>query len=139
MSQIVYCDCGSTKPGIFEHRQTPSGGYYIMPSYLCPECKNHRNLLGATTYKETPVQELEVLRSRSPELARFLEDWKKKYEDKSFQLEDQKQQADFYEGIQEMARCILASSQNVSMKVLTNVDGVNTLYIHAVPNKSNVM
>ncbi len=47
MSEIVYCTCGSTRAGIYERRKTPSGGYWILPSYLCPDCKNHRRLTEA--------------------------------------------------------------------------------------------
>ncbi len=48
MSNLIYCTCGSTNRGILERRlcdpSNPNGGKWIMPSFLCPDCKNHRPL-----------------------------------------------------------------------------------------------
>jgi hypothetical protein len=79
------------------------------------------------------MSDMDLLRDKKPEMAKFLEQWKKKYENKSFDLKDEAQAATFYEAMLEVTRAITGSSQNTKLTLLTNNEGINTLYVHVTP------
>jgi hypothetical protein len=87
---------------------------------------NHKN-------REEKMSEFEIMGARNPEVAKFLENWKKKYGSRTFNMQTPEDQADFQEAMLEMTRCISGSSQTASFALITNVDGLSTLYVHASP------
>jgi len=43
--KLEYCSCGSGNAAILERLPTPGGGRWVMPSYICPNCKKHRRMM----------------------------------------------------------------------------------------------
>ena len=42
------CACNYKKRAILEYRFTPEGGKWSVPVLLCPDCNNHREVIGCT-------------------------------------------------------------------------------------------
>lgn len=80
------------------------------------------------------ANELEILKGRHPEIAKFIENWQNKYEGRSFDLKNQIDQADFYEAMLEIARHIAHTATQVSVKSLLSVEGITTVYVNAIPS-----
>ena len=84
------------------------------------------------------MSELEILGARNPNLAKFLKNWKDRYTNKTFTMSDEAQQADVYEGVTEIVKCMLGGSSDVRLSVVTDNNGISSLYVHAtaLPAKS---
>jgi hypothetical protein len=77
----------------------------------------------------------ELLKEKHPEIYAFVNNWTKKYS-KAYDLSQEGDQADFYEGILEMARHIALNSKTAGISLELNVDGVDGLSISCIPQRS---
>ena len=68
----------------------------------------------------------------NPELAKMVERWNQKYA-KSYDLSSVREQADFYEGVLEMARHMAASSSTGQLSLTLGPSGPNELRLNVVP------
>lgn len=84
-------------------------------------------------------KDLEVLRSRNADIAQYIEQWRNKYEGRSFDFKDDKEQADFYEGVLEMARHIAHTSDRASLTLIPNNNGISSLYVNVTPSPQPVV
>ena len=74
-----------------------------------------------------------VLRDRNPATAEFVAAWRQKYE-RTFDLTDEAEKANFYEGMAEMARHIATSADTATLSTMLSVDGVSFVRATAVPH-----
>jgi phosphorylcholine metabolism protein LicD len=81
---------------------------------------------------KTDLSEFILLKEKNPAIARFLEIWSQKNENRNFIFSSEKDQIDFYEAILEISKCIISSSKKASLIMVPNKDGVETLYIKVV-------
>jgi len=79
------------------------------------------------------MDDMVVLRHNQPEIAEFLESWRGKNERRTFDFSNERDQADFVEAVQDMARHIAHVSVNATLTTVTSVDGVNTVYLNVTP------
>lgn len=79
------------------------------------------------------MDDLTVLRQKNPDLADFIDLWRKKYQ-KHFHFSNNVDKADFYEAMLEMARHLAIASQAASLALQISVDGVSGMHISVVPN-----
>lgn len=79
--------------------------------------------------------EMEILRQKNPKLAEFIDQWKSKYANRVFDLENNvADQADFAEGMMEMARHMAVSMKTADLKVHVCNDGVTGLEVNGRTN-----
>ncbi len=83
--------------------------------------------------EEDMSEDTTVLRERNPATAEFVEAWRSKYE-RTFDLTDEAEKANFYEGMTEMARHIATSADTVSLAAMLNIDGVSQVSANAIPH-----
>jgi|LakMenE18May11ns_1017448.scaffolds.fasta_scaffold9535684_2 hypothetical protein len=74
----------------------------------------------------------QILKNNKPEVAEFLHLWKNRFE-RSYDLSDINEQADFYEGISCLARFIAKNSKNGSLKCSPCSLGIEALSVEAEP------
>ena len=73
--------------------------------------------------KERDMSDTTILKEKHPEIAEFVEAWRSKYE-RNFDLSDEVEKANFYEGMVEMAKHIATNADVVSLKSCISIDGV---------------
>lgn len=74
----------------------------------------------------------EIIKAKNANLGQWIEMWKKRYE-KKYNFSNINDQADFYEGITEMARHLAHASNGASLSLVLNQEGVTTVYVNAAP------
>ena len=74
----------------------------------------------------------EILRQKNPTLADLVDRWNSRY-NKSFDLTSTKDQADFYEGVLEMARHMASSSNTGRLELTVSPDGPVALRLNVTP------
>lgn len=74
------------------------------------------------------MSDLTVLREKNPALAEFVQAWESKYQ-RAYDLSEVGQQADFYEGVLEMARHIAKTNSGANLRVGVSTTGVSELLI----------
>ena len=79
------------------------------------------------------MSDLEILKQNKPAVAELVEQWRAKY-NKTFDLTDPSQQADFYEGLVELGRHMASASVFGTLNAEVSVDGVCGLTITARPH-----
>lgn len=75
---------------------------------------------------------MELLIQNNPALSDLVTRWKSKYE-RSYDLSSVLDQADFYEGVVEIARHMAAASSSGRMELTVNPNGPCTLSLNVVP------
>jgi hypothetical protein len=75
----------------------------------------------------------EILRQKNPALADFTERWQSRYS-RSYDLSSTSDQADFYEGVLEMARHMASASKTGRLELSVSPDGPAGLKLDVVPN-----
>lgn len=71
----------------------------------------------------------------TPQKQQFLKAWRGKYVGRSFDFSKSEDQEEFFEGMTEMVKHIIHSSAKASIYDVATLDGIETLYINAQPNK----
>lgn len=79
------------------------------------------------------MSDLEVLRQKNPNLASFIEQWRGKYGNRVFNFEKMSDQADFAEGMMEMARHMATCMQSASFNLNVCNDGVTGIEVAGSP------
>jgi hypothetical protein len=74
------------------------------------------------------MSDLELLKQNKPDVAVFLEQWRSKYE-RTFDLKDVADQANFYEGVVEMARHMAVAAHAGTVQVTASNEGATGLII----------
>jgi len=74
------------------------------------------------------MNDLELLRQNKPAIAEFIKEWRLKY-NRSFDLKDLKDQADFYEAVVEIGRHIAIFSDKAELNVEVSNQGISTFNI----------
>ena len=77
-----------------------------------------------------------ILKQKHPEIAKFLEEWKDKYE-KKYDLSDETNQANFYESMLEISRHIAHTAVSAQVNTIVNNDGLETIYIKIEQKKQD--
>jgi hypothetical protein len=75
----------------------------------------------------------EILQQKNPSLANLVQRWTSKYADRSFDLTSVKDQADFYEGVLEMARHMASASSTGQLQLNVGPSGPNGLKLLVTP------
>jgi hypothetical protein len=65
-----------------------------------------------------------ILKEKNPAVAEFVEQWRAKYQ-KSFNFSNTEDQADFYEGMLEIARHIATNSAGAFLQIQVSNSGVS--------------
>lgn len=79
------------------------------------------------------MSDIEILRQKDPELADFIERWRSKY-GRTFDLSDDREQANLYEGLLEMGRHVATASEgNATVSLSVNNNGVTGLIVDVTP------
>lgn len=76
------------------------------------------------------MSDLSILREKKPEVAEFVQQWQSKYQ-RTFNLNEPAEQANFYEAMVEMARHVANGSTRVDISLLVSNEGVNGLRLTA--------
>jgi hypothetical protein len=76
--------------------------------------------------------DLTVLKEKNPAAAEFVELWRAKYE-RSYDLSDVKEQADFYEGVLCLTRFIAKQSNTGSLRCSPSSTGIAGLSVDVTP------
>lgn len=76
--------------------------------------------------------ENQILRQKNPDLANLLDRWVDKYE-RSYDLSSVRDQADFYEGVLEMARHMASASSTGRLNLAVGPSGPNELKLSVTP------
>jgi hypothetical protein len=77
---------------------------------------------------------MEILRQKNPNLAEFIDQWKSKYANRVFDLENNvADQADFAEGMMEMARHMASGMKSADLSLTVCNDGVAGLEVSGSP------
>lgn len=71
-----------------------------------------------------------ILREKKPDVADYIETWRKKYQ-KSYDFTKSEEQATFYEGVLEMARFIATTNTGATSVVFVNTEGVAEVRLNA--------
>ena len=79
------------------------------------------------------MSDLELLKQNKPAVAELIEQWRAKY-NKTFDLTDPAEQADFYEGLVELGRHVASVSIFATLDIKVSIDGVSGLTVTAKPN-----
>lgn len=74
----------------------------------------------------------EILQQKNPSLAELVQRWESKYA-RSYDLSSVKEQADFYEGVLEMARHMASASRTGSLQLNVGPNGPNGLNLSVTP------
>ena len=84
------------------------------------------------------MRDLEILRQKDPNLADFIEQWRSKYDGRVFDLENNvADQADFAEGMMEMARHMANGLVSADITLDVCNDGVTGLEISGSPKRKS--
>lgn len=75
----------------------------------------------------------EILQQKNPSLADLVQRWQSKYANKSYDLTSVKEQADFYEGVLEMARHMASASKDGRLQLTVGPNGPNGLQLLVTP------
>lgn len=82
------------------------------------------------------MSDITVLKERNPATAEFVIAWRQKYE-RTFDLTDDAEKANFYEGMIEMARHIATVADTATLGAMLSVDGVSSIRADAVPHSES--
>ena len=74
------------------------------------------------------MSDLTVLKEKNPAVAEFVQAWEAKYQ-RTYDLSEVGQQADFYEGVLEMARHVAKTNSGVTLKIGVSTTGVSEMLI----------
>jgi hypothetical protein len=74
------------------------------------------------------MSDLEILKQKKAELAEYLEHWRSRYQ-RYYNLTEKTEQADFYEGVLEMARHMAVTGGIGHMEIKVTTEGVSVLQI----------
>ena len=77
-----------------------------------------------------------ILKEKRPDIAEFVEAWRAKYE-RTFDLTDEAEKANFYEGMIEMARHVATTAEAVTLSSMLTVDGVSTVRADVIPHNDD--
>jgi hypothetical protein len=75
---------------------------------------------------------MEILRQKNPSLADLTERWQNKYS-RAYDLSSTRDQADFYEGVLEMARHMASASTTGRLELSVSPDGPSCLKLNVIP------
>ena len=78
------------------------------------------------------MSDIEILQQKNPNLASLVERWRSKY-NKSYDLSSTKDQADFYEGVLEMARHMASASSTGRLELTVGPNGPNGMQLLVTP------
>jgi hypothetical protein len=73
-----------------------------------------------------------VLREKKPEVAEFIQQWRKRYQ-RNYSLNETAEQANLYEALVEIARHLASGSKSAKVSLTVNNDGVDGLQITVCP------
>jgi len=73
-----------------------------------------------------------ILREKHPAVAEFVEHWRAKYQ-RHYDFSKTEDQADFYEGMLEIARHIATNGAGANITVATSTSGVSGLNVSVSP------
>ena len=80
------------------------------------------------------MSDLEILRQKNPNLAEFIEQWRNKYGNRVFDLENNvADQADFAEGMMEMARHMASGMRSADFTLKVCNEGVTGFEVSGAP------
>lgn len=77
----------------------------------------------------------QILKEKNPQVHEFVETWIKKYS-RVFDLSKEEDQANFYEGIIEIARHIAMHSKTAAVNLELNTEGVDGLAVSCIPQSN---
>lgn len=77
--------------------------------------------------------DMTILRFKNPNLADYLDNWRKKNEGRTFDFSNPHHQSEFFEALSEMGKHIAHTAQTASLKTVISVDGVSTVYVSVTP------
>ena len=77
------------------------------------------------------MSDIELLKQTRPDVAEFVERWRKRYAG-NYNFEETRQ-AEFYEGVVEIARHIAHAAMSASVDIDVSIEGVSSVRITAVP------
>jgi len=75
---------------------------------------------------------IEILRNKNASLADLTERWRSRYS-RSYDLSSARDQADFYEGVLEMARHMASASSTGRLELNISPDGPSCLTLNVIP------
>jgi hypothetical protein len=75
----------------------------------------------------------EILQQKNPSLADLVQRWHSKYANRSYDLTSARDQADFYEGVLEMARHMASASSTGQLQLNVGPNGPNGLQMLVTP------
>ena len=75
----------------------------------------------------------EILKQKNPALAQLVERWQTKYGNRVYDLTSIREQADFYEGVLEMAKHMAAASSTGRLELTVSSSGPSGLKLDVVP------
>ena len=79
------------------------------------------------------MSDTEILRQKNPQLADFIDQWRSKYGNRVFDFENIVDQADFAEGMMEMARHMTSGMRSADFMLKVCNDGVAGLEVSGAP------
>ena len=85
-----------------------------------------------TPIVEKNMSDTTILRENNPETAQFVEAWRAKYQ-RAYDFTDEVEQANYYEGVVEMARHIATSGGSASLSAEVSTKGVSEVRSLASP------
>jgi len=82
----------------------------------------------------TCEKDLTILSEKKPEVAKFLKNWCNQNERK-FNFSDEKEQANFYEAIAELAKHLSFNGESAFLSTVVNSEGIQTVNISIISKK----
>ena len=81
---------------------------------------------------EMIMEQTQILRQKNPTLADLVDKWNSRFA-KSYDFNSTKDQADFYEGVLEMARHMASASSTGRLELEVSPDGPTSLKLNVIP------
>lgn len=81
---------------------------------------------------EMIMEQTQILRQKNPTLADLVDRWNSRFA-KSYDFNSAKDQADFYEGVLEMARHMASASSTGRLELEVSPDGPTSLKLNVIP------
>ena len=78
------------------------------------------------------MKDLEILKENNPDLALYLEEWRKNFQ-RSFDFTEESEQANFHEAVLDIVRHMAKSSSSGNLNLSVSVDGPTGLAINVSP------